>query len=257
MESNTTEKAKTVKTIGNALDVLELLRVSMEPLGVNAISRECELNPATTFRILKSLEEKGWARQLTDDRYVAGKKLGFVTCNNNFYMALRDAAKIVMDAYTEKYGMAMNLFVRNGAYCELIAQSLTKSLINHVPPLNAVLPCNACASGKVLVSELSEEKIDIIINAYKRYDLTTYTITDAEEFRKVIEESRANGYATDYQELSIGGNCVAVPVRDEQGYIIAALSFSGLIDVANADRLVNLVPVLNQASKEITRALYR
>jgi len=256
MESNTTEKVKTVKTIGNALDVLDKLRISKEPLGVNALSRECDLNPATTFRILKSLEEKGWACQLADDRYVAGRKLGFVTCNNNFYMALRDAAKIVMDAYTEKYEMAMNLFVRDGAYCELIAQSLTKSLINHVPPLNAVLPCNACASGKVLVSELPEAKIDIIVTAYKRDGLTPYTITDADKFRKAIEESRANGYATDYQELSLGGSCVSVPVRGEQGNIIAALSFSGLLDISNAERLLDFVPVLHEASKEITRALY-
>lgn len=256
MEKSEKDNVPVIKTILNALDVLDLLRTSTEPVGVHTAARECNLNVATTFRIFKSLEDKGWAKQLQDGQYVAGKKIGFVTSNNNFFIALRDSSKLIMDAYTERYGIAMNLYVRDGAFCRLIGQSLTKSPINYLPPLNIVLPCYACASGKVLLSELSEIELDTILEMYKRENFTTYTITDKTSLREALIESKNNGFATEINELSIGGSCVSVPVRDLDENIIAALSFSGLMNLTDKEKLTDLVPVLQFASTKITTVLY-
>lgn len=257
MEKNAEEKTKSIKTIENTMDVLDMLRRSTEPLGVNVIARHCDLSPATTYRILKTLVGKGWVYQLSDDSYIAGKKLGFVTSSNNFYVALVDAAKMIMDSYTDRYGMAMNLFVRDGANCELVAQSVTKNIINPSIPLHTIIPCNSCASGKVLLSELPEEKLKSIIDKSKFEAITSFTITDPIEFRKALAETRENGYATEFQELSLGGSCVAVPVRSDTGEIIAGLSFSVLLIGSFDKPLVSYVPVLQEASKEITNTLYR
>lgn len=257
MGKNPEEKIKSVKTIENTMDVLDMLRKSTEPMGVNEIARKCELSPATTYRILKSLAGKGWVYQLSDDGYVAGKKLGFVTSSNNFYVALVDAAKMIMDSYTDRYGMTMNLFVRDGANCELIAQSATKNIINPSIPLHTMIPCNSCASGKVLLSELPEEKLKSIINRSKFEAITSYTITNPAEFRRTLTETRERGYATEFQELSLGGSCVAVPVRSDTGEIIAGLSFSVLLIGSFEKPLDSYVPVLQEASREITNELYR
>ena len=257
IQEKTGEKSETIKMVENAMTVLDLLKNSRESLGINAIAKICELTPSTTHRIVKTLEMTGWVYQLSDDSYVAGQKLSFVTSKNNFYLALRDAAKTVMEKYTAHYGMAMNLIVRDGIRCEIIEQSLTKSIINYVPPIHSVLPFYACGGGKILLCELPDRMITDILSNNTLEALTPFTITDPEEYRKILKQTAKDGYAVDFQESSINGSCIAVPIRDKEGTIIASLSFSGLIGISDPEKLLKYVPVLKLASQEITDNLFR
>lgn len=250
------EKSETIKMVENAMVVLDLLRTSRESIGVNSIAKLCELTPSTTHRILKTLEMTGWAYQLSDDTYIAGQKLSFVTSRNNFYLALRDAAKPTMESCTGKYGMAMNLIVRSGIKCEIIEQSLTKSIINYVPPIHSVLPFYACGGGKILLCELPERILNSILSSSRLEPLTPFTITDPEAYRKELKKTAERGYAIDFQESSINGSCIAVPIRDREGTIVASLSFSGLIGISDPSRLLKYVPALKEASKEISDNLF-
>ena len=72
-----------IKMVERALTVLDLLRTSKERLGVNEIAKRCDLSPSTAFRILKTLEVTGWVFQLSDDRYIPGEKISFVTEKSN------------------------------------------------------------------------------------------------------------------------------------------------------------------------------
>ena len=256
-QEKTSEKSETIKMVENAMAVLDLLRTNREALGINAIAKICELTPSTTHRIIKTLEMTGWVYQLSDDSYIAGQKLTFVTSKNNFYLALRDAAKTVMEKYTAHYGMAMNLIVRDGTKCEIIEQSLTKSIINYVPPIHSVLPFYACGGGKILLSELPDAMISQILENCALEALTPFTVTDPEKYREMLRETAKNGYAIDFQESSINGSCIAVPIRDKEGTIIASLSFSGLIGITDPSRLLKYVPALKLASQEITDNLFQ
>ena len=250
------EKSETIKMVENAMTVLDLLRTTRDSIGVNSVAKACELTPSTTHRILKTFEMTGWAYQLSDDTYIAGQKLSFVTSKNNFYLALRDSAKTIMEDCTGKYGMAMNLIVRNGAQCEIIEQSLTKSIINYVPPIHSVLPFYACGGGKILLCELPDRIIDGILSTHRLEPLTPFTVTDPDEYRKILKETAKKGYAIDFQESSINGSCIAVPVRDGEGTIIASLSFSGLIGISDPSRLLKYIPALQKASRDITDNLF-
>ena len=175
METGKSQKVETIKMLESAMGVLDLLRTGKTPMGVNAIAKQCSLNPSTTFRILKTLEMTGWVYQMEDDRYITGQKLSFVTERNNFYLALSDAAKCVMEECTARHGLAMNLIVRNGSDCVVLQQSLTKSIINYVPPLHSVLPYYACGGGKILLCELPDALIEQIITTHRMEALTPST----------------------------------------------------------------------------------
>ena len=121
------QPSETIKMVDNALNVLDLLRVTKGSLGVNEIAKQCQLTASTTCRILKTLEMAGWAFQTNDDRYIVGGKISFVTEKDNLYLALREVALYVMKEYTAKYNQAMNLLVRDGAYCTILQQSVPTS----------------------------------------------------------------------------------------------------------------------------------
>ena len=186
MRTQAEQPSETIKMVDNALNVLDLLRVTKGSLGVNEIAKQCQLTASTTCRILKTLEMAGWAFQTNDDRYIVGGKISFVTEKDNLYLALREVALYVMKEYTAKYNQAMNLLVRDGAYCTILQQSRTNKLMDYTPPLRTTLPFYACAGGKILLSELPVSLMEQIINSCEMVPLTPYTITDPAVFRQAI-----------------------------------------------------------------------
>lgn len=258
LELNVQEQnVQTIKAVDQALMVLDILRKERKRLGVNEIAKLCGLGPSTTFRILKTLEVNGWAFQCSDRRYIAGQKLSFVMEKDNLYLALKDVASFVMNRYTAKYSKAMNLVVREGARCYILQQSRTRNLVDYIPPLYSELPFYACAGGKILLSELPISLVDEIINSCELVPLTEHTITDPEQFWQELRTVAKDGYAIDFRESAENGSCIAVPVRDCEGNIIASLSFSGFVGIADKAELLPYVPALNEAAAEISRNLYR
>ena len=256
VRTQTEQSGDTIKMVDNALTVLDLLRLTKGSLGVNEIAKQCALTASTTCRILKTLEADGWAFQTSDDRYIVGGKISFVTEKDNFYLALREVSLYVMKEYTARYNQAMNLLVRDGAYCTILQQSRTNKLMDYTPPLRTTLPFYACAGGKILLSELPSSLTEQILTSCEMVPLTPHTITDPEQFRKAIREAARNGYAFDHNESVINGTCIAVPVRNYTGTIVATLSFSGFIGVEDTDTLLPYLEPLREASQKITSRLY-
>ena len=255
-KGNTAQSTDTIKMVNRALDVLDTLRTERNPAGVNAIAKKCGISPSTAFRILKTLAINGWAYQCADDKYIAGEKLAFLFGKENLYIALQEVASIIMEKYTDRYGQAMNLLIREGSHCYIIQQSHSKNLIDYVPPLYSDLPFYASSGGKVLLSELPIGLLDEIISSRELTPLTPNTITDPDRFWDELKKVSRDGYAIDNRESAANVSCIAVPVRDSSGRIIAALSFSGFISIGKEDLLAFREPLM-EASKEITLNLYK
>lgn len=257
MEKQASQGQETIKMVERALNVLDTLRTERRRLGVNEIAKLCGVSPSTAFRILKTLENGGWVYQCNDNRYIVGQKISFVTEKNNLFLALKEIAGFVMKRCTEKHAQAMNLIVREGAQCYILQQSRTRNLVDYVPPLYTDLPFYACAGGKILLSELPIALVEQIIASCEMVPLTKYTITDPEVFWQELRSVAKLGYAIDNRESAENGCCLAVPVRDNQGTIIAALSFSGFVGIDSTDQLLAYLPALSEASEEISHLMYR
>ena len=93
-------------------------------------------------------------------------------------------------------------------------------------------PLHATAMGKALMSELDRGQVaELIGTEYPRY--TPRTITSADDLMAALAEVRQRGYATELDELAFGRACLAAPVRDRSGAVIAALSVSGPLSSMN------------------------
>lgn len=250
------QPGETIQMVERAMTVLDLFRTSSGPLGVQEIARNCELNPSTAFRILKTLEKSQWIFQLGDGSYVLGQKLGFITEKRSLNLALREVAIFVMKECTAKFGPAMNLIVRDGGEGVIIQQSRTASLVDYVPPLMSRVPLYATAGGKVLLAELPSDLKEKVLSTMELKPLTSHTITDRQVLLATLEEVAEHGYAFDNRETSENGFCISVPVRDREGTTVAALSFSGLIGITEPAELLSYLPALQEASAEISRSLF-
>jgi len=86
---------------------------------------------------------------------------------------------------------------------------------------------HSCAVGKVLLADLSEDQLDKYITQQGLPKLTERTLTDPAQLKKHLEAVRTRGCAVDDEENERGIRCVAAPIRNESGKVVAATSISG------------------------------
>ena len=92
----------TVQALERGLKILELLMQEKRPMGVNEIAKCQGITPSAAYRIVKTLEANGWSFQLSDDKYIPGEKLSYITEKTNFHLALAEVAYPVMQALTAR-----------------------------------------------------------------------------------------------------------------------------------------------------------
>ena len=92
--------------------------------------------------------------------------------------------------------------------------------------LGARLPSYATGIGKVLLAGLSEQELDRRLADVEFFPYTGTTICGKDKLRGVLREARAQGFAVDNEEYTVGVRCYAVPVRDHSGDVTAAISTS-------------------------------
>jgi DNA-binding IclR family transcriptional regulator len=250
-------ETETIKVLERSLYIMDKLRVTNHPLGVNELSKQCNFSTSTVFRILQTLVAAGWAYQLSDDKYIVGQKFFFQTEKNNLYLALQDVAYPVMCRLSTQEHQAMNLCVRVNEKCTILQQSRTERLVDFVPPKGSNLPVYASGSGKILFSELEQPLLDDILGMIEFKKLSNKTIITRQAFLQELIKVRNAGYGLDFHESMENTGCVAVAIRNPMGNIIAALSFSGFFGFQDETALTGLVPILSKAADEISEKLFK
>ncbi len=245
-----------IKVLEKALTVLDVVKDAKQPTGVNEIAKICGLSAATTFRILKTFKNSGWVYQDENEKYTVGHKISYVTEKNNFYTALKETAYFTMRDLTAQEKQAMNLVVREEDKCRIIGQSRTTKIVDYTPPVGTLLPFHASACGKVLLAYAPEAIRDAILSSIDYVKMTKSTITSREDLENELEKIRTQGYAVDAHESQEEGFCMAVPVFDPDGGVLAALSFSGFIGQRDVDEVDRYVKLLKQASEKITANVF-
>jgi IclR family pca regulon transcriptional regulator len=114
------------------------------------------------------------------------------------------------------------------------------------------LPAYATATGRVLLSGLTDEVLDEYLESLVPESLTDNTAIDREEIRKRISAAREHGWSLADQELTEGLRSIAVPVRDADGGIVAAVNVSAHATRVSAESLrATVLPRLLTAAAAI------
>jgi IclR family pca regulon transcriptional regulator len=119
-------------------------------------------------------------------------------------------------------------------------------------------PAYATSMGRVLLAGLDEVALDAELAAVPLERFTEHTVRSTRELRARIEEVRRDGYAMVDQELESGLRSIAVPVRDKQGRVVAAINVSSHVSRITKERArKEFLPPLLRAAEAIERDLAR
>jgi DNA-binding IclR family transcriptional regulator len=225
-----------VKVLEKAFRILSLFDERGKALTVKEISELLEYNKSSALRIIRNLEEFAYLERVEGSQ---AYKLGFgiYTLGQlaESYEHIRKAAKPYLEELWRLCGETVHLAVmHNGQalYIDKIESTRTLRIISRV---GASLHCHCSGVGKVLLSALNKKQLMGVIDEWGLPKKTENTFTDISAFQEELERIRENGYALDNEEIEYGLKCVAAPVRNELGKVVAAVSISGPRDRIDAD----------------------
>ena len=111
-------------------------------------------------------------------------------------------------------------------------------------------------SGKVLLSYVAETELEKVLSKMELKRYTNETITDLNILKKELERIHGQGYGLDMGEREKDMRCVAAPVRQHDGKVVAAISVSGPSTRITSYYLNNeLIEIVKDVAKKLSFAL--
>jgi len=216
------------QSVERALGVLRSLAGGPPELRVSDVAKATGLGVSTTSRLLATLESAG----LVDRDPITGLyRLGLdvvslSTAVLNNHPVHREARQLSQNLAAE-LGLGVNVAVRRGDRLFYLL-----NFEGRYAPRSSVLtgqakPLHATGLGKCLLSGLTAEERRRLLPAADLVPYTARTLTTHELLDATIEGIAAQGHAAEIEELALGRACVAAPIRDATGAVVAALSVSG------------------------------
>ncbi len=251
-----------IQTVTHAMRVLEAFQ-DQETLGVTELARRLGLHKNNVFRLLATLEQRDYVEQCTEsDRYRLGTAcLGL---GNSFSRtrSLARCARPVLNELAISAGESAHVGVLCGLEVAHLEGQQTDQLVTTRLRVGSILPAHCTALGKVLLASGGSASWEHLDREHLQHgalkEKTPATITDREKFIEHLRAVASQGYALDLEECQVGLACVAAPVQDASGEVVAALSISAPAFRASQDALLEFgVPqVLAAAAKLSSRLGY-
>ncbi len=252
------EKAEyVVQAVDRALDILESFGYSQEELGVTELSRKLRLPKNNVFRLLATLETRGYIEQ---DQRTGNYRLGIKTfeVGNVFlhHLGLRRQARPVLEELLAKCNETAYLAVVDATEAVYILTQETSHAVRVASRMGQRLPAYCTAAGKV---QLAYESQDRLVELFRDRHLTPRTPNTLAELPKLLAHLREvakQGYAVDDEELELGMRCVAAPVRDYSRRVVAGVGLVGPVSRFTLERIESeLVPIVVEAGVRISQRL--
>jgi DNA-binding IclR family transcriptional regulator len=247
----------TIELLDVALDVIEgLSGVGGEPLRASELSRKLDLNRTRVFRILKTLERRGYVQaDHPNQGYRLGLKLLWLGEQVRQQLDLYRVAKPVLRELARDTGDTAVLVVLHGHSAVCVDRFQGENILQAEDPIGQPLPLHIGASPKILLAHLPQEQRERIIEGMELNPFTPNTITDRQELCRRLDEIRAQGYAVDEEDFELGVYATGAPVRDHSGRVVAGVTVTTPTIRYNPQRGQDLIALVVAAAKRLSAQL--
>ena len=216
-----------MQTIHNAVQVLNLFSREQAEWGVCEIARTLALPKSSVSALVCTLAEDGLLRRMPSGRYRLGWNILSLSQALIETTEFRTEAHTTMQRLVARFGETVHLAVlEQGQVVYIDKLQGTRAVLVSITGIGVRLPAHCSAVGKCILAHLPQEKVLALLQSQGMPALTPNTITDIDKLLAELEQVRTQNYAYDQEEAVVDLCCVAAPIRDYTGEVIAAMSLS-------------------------------
>lgn len=246
-----------VQSVERALSILTCFTDSEPQLRVGDLARRLGLAQSTVSRLITTMEALGFIeRDPVTGLVRPGLQLVTLAGVALNQMEVQRQAQAELAMVASDLGLAANLAILRGDeifYLTTFEGPKAPKLFTMIGKRN---PVHCTAIGKALVANLPETEREEMLHRITYPVFTPHTASSPDEFRSMLEEVSQRGYATEREELALGRACVAAPIRDASGEVVAAASISGPLsalglDTHGSDLVARVIEMTDRISRNL------
>jgi len=211
-----------LKSLTRGLETLDLLAAEDMPVRLTDVAAHLGVDKSNASHILRTLVASGYAEQVEGRRYRASKKVRAPAGPSlEDIVAQRERLHHALERLVQLTGECAHTAVLVGTrvwYIDKIDSTLPLK-VDH--PIGSLSPLHCTALGKAYLA------FGAVADPGPLESYTPNSIVSAPMLEAEIERTRGRGYATDDEEFTQGIRCVAVPIHDPNGNMVAAIGVSG------------------------------
>ena len=252
----TTKPNYPIKVLDKSLSVLDILLKQGSAMNMTELSKKLGFYSSTIHRILDTLKHWGYVEQDPHtQKYQLGLKVLELGMAKLHQMDLVREATPYLKELVNQCNETVHLGVIEEGEVLYLAKEESSQTIRMCSYVGKRAPLHCTALGKVLLAYLPEEERKKILEQKGLLRFTEKTITDKKELEKELNKIKKQGFALDREENEKDVRCIAAPIKNYQGKVIAAISISGPVYRIDINKQNHLKEALIRTSKKVSKRL--
>lgn len=245
-----------VKSVERAFQILERVSLAKNGIGVTELANELKMYKSTIHRVLSTLSHLGYIEQDPEtERYKLGYKLLEISSRLLGNLDIRREAMPFLQELADLTNEVVHLVVLNKGevvYIEKVEGSETIRMHSRV---GNRAPVHCTGVGKAILAYLPEDQVREIIRQYGLEPHTPNTLSTLPDLLADLKLIRERGYALDLEENELGITCVAAPIWDHTGAVVASISVSAPTIRMQPERIDQLAKQVRKIGYKISTRL--
>ena len=242
-----------IEAIARGLDVIRVFRPGQPVMSLAAVATASDLPRPTARRILLTLEQLGYVRQVEASGFELTPRVLDLGMSYVLSRGLWEVARPHMEALVARTRESTSIAQLDGSDIVYVARVAVPKIVTLSVTIGTRFPAMPTSLGKVLLAALPLAEAERVLAEPSRSGITPPWRPDAAERATALREVRARGWALTDEQLAPGIRSVAVPLRDGDGKVIAALNVNSHAAETPLDVLIGQhLPLLIQAAGAIS-----
>lgn len=240
------EGIKKNQSLRKALDILDGMTQMESPFRLQDLSTSLDMAPSTVSRFLNSFIDYGYVnRDPNTSFYYLTLKFAAIGERVRSNFPFQQTLSKYVKELSKRFNESASLCVENNMQMVYIAtEDNSHQTLRNLQRIGHIAPMHATAVGKVHLLNYSESNLIELYQKRGLPQLTDKTITNLDDLKHEIDLIRTRGYAFDDEECEIGIRCIAIPIKDYTGKVIAAISMSAPIGRLQGERSQEVIDFL-------------
>jgi IclR family transcriptional regulator, KDG regulon repressor len=231
-----------LSSVATAVRLMKAFSEQQVEIGISDLARRLGVAKSTVHRLAVTLCADGMLEQNPDSgKYRLGIALFRLGSLVRQRMTVSSEARPLLRELREKVNETVHLAVLDGSDIMYVFNLESTQAIRMRSDVGVRKPAYCTAEGQAILAFQSADVVERVVRDGLR-PRTPQTITDADKLRKVLDAIRQRGCAIEDEESEIGMRCIAAPLRNDTGDVVAAIGLAGPVSRLSKKAMVSFIP---------------
>jgi DNA-binding IclR family transcriptional regulator len=232
-----TRETPSIQSLDRGLQILETIGQSETAVSLGHLAAVLGIDRSSAFRLANTLKRRGFLTNPSAGKdYILGPSVWRLSRQYDWSKMLATVAHDRLKFLATATNETAHLAVREGRKALFIDHAATRHIIAISGQTGELVPLYCTSHGKALLADFDEQSLKALFGPKPLKAWTPNTILSPSRLAEQCAEIRVRGYATDESEYLEGVRCIAAPIRDREGLVIASIGISAPVARFPAER---------------------